>query len=103
MAVVIQDELIFEVPRPWWRWMPLFNPGVATLSVFEIFLSLQDDCLVGPTIGAEAVAVKMLRPLLIVLTSEGVGVQQDDRDLALAVGIIAVDEDASDWICSESD
>ena len=38
--------------------MPPSNPGVATLYVFVIFLGLLDDCLVGPTIGAETVAVK---------------------------------------------
>jgi len=96
MAVVIQDELVFEVPGPWWRWTPSSNPGVATLSIFEIFLGLLDECLVGPTIGAETVAVKTFRPLLIVFADEGLGVQRDDRDLALAVGIAAVGWEGED-------
>ena len=75
MVVVVQDELVFEVPGPWWRWMPPSNPGVATLSVFVIFLGLLDDCLIGSTISAETVALKTLRPLLIVFTGEGLGVQ----------------------------
>ena len=76
--------------------MPPSNPGVATLSVFVIFLGLLDDCLVGSTISAETVALKTLRPLLIVFTGEGLGVQRDDRDLASAVGVTAVGWEGED-------
>ena len=96
VAVVVQDELVFEIPRPRWRWAPPSNPEVAALSVFKIFLSLQDDSLIGPTISAEVVAVKMLSPLLIVLAGEGVGVQRDDRDLAPAVRVAAVGQEVED-------
>jgi len=74
MTVVNQDELVFEVPGPWRCWTPPCNPGVAMLVIIEIFLGLEDDSLVGPTVGAEAVAVKTFRPLLVVLASEGFGV-----------------------------
>jgi hypothetical protein len=96
MAVVIQDELVFEVPVPWWKWTPPSNPGVTMLSVFVIFLGLLDGCLVGPTIGAETVAVKMFHPLLIVFADEGLGVQRDDRDLAPVVGVAAVGWEVED-------
>ena len=52
--------------------------------------------LIGPTVGAEAVAVKMLRPLLVVLASEGFGVHRDDRDLAPAVGVVVVGWEGED-------
>jgi hypothetical protein len=96
MAVVIQDELVFEVPGPWWRWMPLSNPGVATLSVFVIFLGLLDDCLVGPPIGAETVAVKTFHLLLIIFAGQGLGVQRDDRDMAPGVRVAAVGWEGED-------
>ena len=78
MAVVVQDELILEVPRPWWRSTPSCNPGVATLAVVEIFFALADDLLVGPTIGAKGVAMKAICPLLVILAAEGLRVQRDD-------------------------
>ena len=71
VAVVVQDELVLEVPGPWWRSTPLGNPGVATPVVLEIFFALADDLLVGPTIGAESVAVKAILPMLIFLAVEG--------------------------------
>ena len=43
------------------------NLGVATLVVLEIFFALADDLLVGPTIGAESVAVEAICTFLIVL------------------------------------
>ena len=67
VAVVVQDELVLEVPGPRWRWTPPSNPGVATLCVLEIFFALADDLLVGPTIGAESVAVEAICTFLIVL------------------------------------
>ena len=63
---------------------------------FVIFLGLLDDCLVGSTISAETVALKTLRPLLIVFTGEGLGVQRDDRDLAPAIGVAAVGWEVED-------
>ena len=66
------------------------------LGVFEIFLGLKDDLLVGPTVGAEAVAVKTFCPLLVVLASEGFEVYRDDRDLAPAVGVVAVGWEGED-------
>ena len=96
MAVVVQDELVFENPRPRWRWAPPSNPEAAALSVFKIFLSLQDDSLIGPTISAEVVAVKTLSPLLIVLASNGLGIQRNDRDLVSAIGVAAVGREGED-------
>ena len=96
LAVVVQEEFVFEVPGPWWRSTPSPNPGVAALGVLEIFFTLADDLLVGPTIGAKRIAVKMFFPLLVVLTIEGLAVQRDDRDLALAVGTIAVGREGED-------
>ena len=55
-----------------------------------------DDLLVGPTISTKAVAVKTLRPLLVVLAGEGLGVQRDDRDLAPAVRAAAVGREGED-------
>jgi hypothetical protein len=55
VAVVDQDELVLEVPGPWWRSTPWCNPGVATLVVLEIFFAPADDLFVGPAIGAESV------------------------------------------------
>ena len=96
VAVVIQDELMFEVPGPRWRWTPPPNSGVAALGVFEIFFTLADDFLVGPAIGAKGIVVKTLCPLLVVLAAEGLGVQRDDRDLALAVRVVAVGREGED-------
>ena len=50
MAVVVQDELVLEVPGPWWRWMLPSNPGVAALGVLEVFFATPDDFLVGPAV-----------------------------------------------------
>ena len=75
MAVVVQDELVFEVPGPWWRSTPSSNPGVVTLVVLEIFFTLADDILVGSMIGAKSVAVEAFCLLLVVLAVEGLGVQ----------------------------
>ena len=96
MTVVIQDKLIFEVPGPWRCWTPPCNPGVATLVVIEIFLGLEDDSLVGPTAGTEAVVVKTFHPLLVVLASEGFGVHRDDRDLAPALRVVVVGWEGED-------
>jgi len=71
IAIVVQDELILEVPGPWWRSTPSSNPGVATLVVLEIFFALADDFLVGLTIGTESVAVEVICTLLIILAVEG--------------------------------
>ena len=95
MAVVVQDKLVLEVPGPWWRSTPSCNPGVATLAVVEIFFALADDFLVCPAIGAEGIAVKMLC-LLFVILAEGLEVQQDDRDLASTVGVVAVGREGED-------
>ena len=86
---------MFQVPGPRWRWTPPSNPGVATLCVLEIFFSLADDFLVCPAIGVEGVAVKTLCPLFVIL-AEGLGVQQDDRDLAPAIGAAAVGWEGED-------
>ena len=75
---------------------PLSNTGVAALSVLEIFFGLQDDILVGPTIGVKDVALKMLHPLLVVLASNGLRVQRDDRDLTPAVRVAAVGREGED-------
>ena len=96
VAVVVQDELIFEVPGPWWRSTPLPNPRVAALGVLEVFFTLADDLLIGPMIGAKSIAVKAIRPLLVFLAVEGLGVQRDDRDLAPAVGAVAVGREGED-------
>jgi hypothetical protein len=37
VAIVVQDELVFEVSGPRWRWTPPSNPRIAALGVFEIF------------------------------------------------------------------
>jgi len=90
VAVVVQDELVLEVPGPRSRWTPPSNPGVAALGVLEIFFTLADDFLIGPTIRAKAIAVKTLRPLLVILAGEGNGVHRDDRNLMMAVRVVAV-------------
>jgi len=66
------------------------------LGIFEIFIGLKDDLLVGPTVGAEAAAVKTFRPLLVVLAGEEFGVHRDDRDLAPAVGVATVGWEGED-------
>ena len=96
MAIIVQDKLVLKVPGPWWRSAPSCNPGVATLAVVEIFFALADDLLVGPTISVKSIAVKAFCPLLVVLAIEGLGVQQDDRDLAPAVGVVAVVQEGED-------
>ena len=96
LAVVVQEEFVFKVPGPWWRSTPSPNPGVAGLSVFEIFFALLDDLLIGPSISAKSVAVKAFCPPLVILTIEGLGVQLDDRDLAPTVGAIAVGWEGED-------
>ena len=96
MAVVVQDELVLEVPGPRWRWTPPSNPRVAALGVLEIFFGLQDDVLVGPTIGAKGVAVKTLRPLLVVLAGDGLRVQRDDQDLAPEIRVAVVGREGED-------
>jgi hypothetical protein len=78
IAIVVQDELILEVPGPWWRSACRCNMGVATLVVLEVLFALADDLFVGPTIGAMGVAVKAICPLLVILAAEGLGVQRDD-------------------------
>ena len=74
VAVVVQDELVLEVPGPWWRWTPPSNPGVVALGILEIFFSLHDDILICPMIGTKGIAVMALRPLLVVLTGDGLRV-----------------------------
>ena len=78
VAVVVQDKLVLEVPGPWWRSMSSSNPGIATLTVVEIFFTLADDLLIGPTIGVKGIAVKAICPLLVILAIEGLRVQRDD-------------------------
>ena len=78
MAIVVQDELILEVPGPWWRSACRCNMGVATLVVLEVLFALANDLFVGPVIGAKGVAVKAICPLLVILADEGLGVQRDD-------------------------
>jgi len=90
VVIVVQDELVFEVPGPWWRSTPSPNPGVVALGVLEVFFALADYILIGPTISAKSIAVKALCPLLIVLTVEGLGIQRYNRDLAPAVRVVAV-------------
>ena len=96
VAVVVQDELVLEVPGPWRRWVLSSNPGVAALGILEIFFGLQDDVLVGPTIGAKGVAVKSLRPLLVIFAGDRLKVQRDDRNLKPAVGVAAVGREGED-------
>ena len=96
MAVVVRDELILEVPGPWWRSTPSSNPGVATLVVLEIFFTLADDLLIGPTIGTKGIAVKAICPLLVILAVEGLRVQRDNQDLAPAVEAVAVGREGED-------
>ena len=78
MNVVIQDELVFEVPGPWWRSTWLCNLGVATLVILEFFFALEDGLVVGPALAAESVAAKAIFPMLIVLAVEGLRVERDD-------------------------
>ena len=75
---------------------PLSNTGVAALGVLEIFFGLQDDVLVGPTIGAKGVTVKTLRLLLVILAGDGLKVQRDDRNLKPAIGVAAVGREGED-------
>ena len=74
MAVVVLDELVLEVPGPWWRSMPSSNPGVAMLVVLEIFFTLADELLISPATGTKGIAVKVICPLLVILAVEGLGV-----------------------------
>ena len=87
---------MLEVPRPWWRSTPSPNPRVAALGVLEVFFTLADDLLIGPTISAKRVAVKAFCPLLVVLAVEGLRVQRDDRDLVPAIGAVAVGRKGED-------
>jgi hypothetical protein len=96
MAVVVQDELVLEIPGPWWRSTRRCNPVVAMLVVLEVFFPLADDLFIGPAIGTESVAVKAILPMLLVLAVEGLGVEQDDRDLAPTVGAVAVGQEGVD-------
>jgi hypothetical protein len=72
------------------------NTGIATLAVVEIFFTLADDVFIGPTISTKSIAVEAFCLMLVVLTVEGLRVQRDDRDLALAVGAIAVGREGED-------
>ena len=67
MAVVVQDELVLEIPGPWWRSTWRCNPGVATLVVLEVLFALADDLFIGPAIGMKGIAVKAFCPLLFAL------------------------------------
>ena len=96
VAVVVEDELVLEVPGPWWRWTPPSNPGVAALGILEIFFSLHDDIFIGPMIGPKGITVKALRPLLVVLAGDGLRVQRGDRNLMPAVGVAAVGREGED-------
>ena len=87
---------MLEVPRPWWRWTPPSNPGVAALSILVIFFTPLDDFLIGPAIGAKGIAVKTPCLLLVVLAAKGLGVQRDDRDLVPAIGAVAVGRKGED-------
>jgi len=57
---------------------------------------LQDDVLIGTTIGAKGVAVKTLHPLLVVLAGDGLRVQRDDQDLTPAIRVAAVGREGED-------
>ena len=72
------------------------NPGIATLTVVEIFFTLADDVFIGPTISTKSIVVEAFCSMLVVLTVEGLGVQRDDRDLALAVRTVAVGQEGED-------
>ena len=71
MAVIVPDELVLEIPGPWWRSMWRCNPGVMMLVVLEVFFAPADGLFIGPTIGVESVAVKAILPMLIFLSVEG--------------------------------
>ena len=78
MAVVVQDELVLEVPGPWWRSACSCNPGVATFIILEVFFALEDGLVIGPALGAESVTAEVINPMLIVLAVKGLVVERDD-------------------------
>ena len=96
LAIVVQDELVLEIPGPWWRSTWRCNPGVAMLIVLEVFFTPADGLFVGPSIGAESVAVEAILTMLLVLAIEGLGVERDDRNLVLTVGAVAVGREGVD-------
>jgi len=96
MAVIVPDELVLEIPGPWWRSTWRCNPGVATLAILEVFFAPADGLFVGPAIGVESVAVKEILLVLLVLTVEGFGVERDDQDLTPTVEAVAVGREGVD-------
>jgi len=72
MAVVVQDELVLEVPRSWWRSAWWCNPGVANFVGVEVVFSPKDGLIIGPALGAESVVAKAICSMLIVLAVVGV-------------------------------
>ena len=67
VAIVVQDELVLEVPGPWWRSTWRCNPGFATLVVLDVLIALADDLFIGLAIGMKGVAVKAFCLLLVAL------------------------------------
>jgi hypothetical protein len=90
MAIVVQDELIFKVPRPWWRSEWLCNPGVATFLSVEVVFGSEEGLTIGPAFGTKSVAAKAICSMLIVLAVVGLGVERNDGDLAPAIEVVAV-------------
>ena len=78
MAIVVQDELVLEVPGPWWRSTSSCNPGVATLVILEVFFASEDGLIIGLVFYAEGVAAEAIYPMLIIFAVEGLRVEQDD-------------------------
>ena len=80
MAVVVQDEVIIEVPGAYRR-MLVGHPGVASFGVVQFLLSLFQHGLVVTPSCSEFVPAAVDISCLLILTIDGVGVGGDDRNL----------------------
>ena len=96
MAVVVQDELVLEIPGPGWRSVCSCNPGVVTFVGFEVIFAPEDGLIIGPAFGTESVAAEAIYSMLIILAVKGLGVERNDGYLAPTVGAVAVGREGED-------
>ena len=81
MAIVVQDEVIFKVPGPYWR-PPVFQPGVTSFGVVKVLFDLIQCNLILMLSCADIVPTMAIVPCFLVLATDFVRVKANDGDLA---------------------
>jgi hypothetical protein len=81
MAVILQDEVVVEVPWGWWSQSRGGNLGVASISCLQISLGLSDGSLVLASFRTKVVAVMTLASCLLIFTFDRCLVCGDHGDL----------------------